>query len=64
VHGQLGSFRHRNLGTTQNKYVGTGPANIFGESGKKLYDLHPRQGNVLQSNTFSAVYKTSLHFTK
>jgi hypothetical protein len=45
-------------------YVGTGPANIFGESGKKLYDLHPRQGNVLQSNTFSAVYKTSLHFTK
>jgi hypothetical protein len=31
---------------------------------KKLADLHPRQGNLLQRNNFSAVYKTSLHFTK
>jgi hypothetical protein len=49
-----------------NKYVGTGPANIFGERTpcKKLADLHPRQGNLLQRNNFSAVYKTSLHFAK
>jgi hypothetical protein len=31
---------------------------------KKLADLRPRQGNLLQRNYFSAVYKTSLHFTK
>jgi hypothetical protein len=30
---------------------------------KKLAALHPRQGNLLQKNKFSAVYKTSLHFT-
>jgi hypothetical protein len=49
-----------------NKYVGKGPANIFGEKPlyKKLADLHPRQGNSLQRNNFSKVYKTSLHFTK
>jgi hypothetical protein len=31
---------------------------------KKSADLHPRQGNLLQRNNFTAVYKTSLHFTK
>jgi hypothetical protein len=28
--------------------------------GKKMADLHPRQGNLLQRQ----VYKASLHFTK
>jgi hypothetical protein len=47
-------------------YVGTGPANIFGEKTpcKKLADLHPRQGNSLQRYHFSVVCKTSLNFTK
>jgi hypothetical protein len=47
-------------------YVGTGPVNIFWERTpcKKSADLHPRQGNLLQRNNISAVYKTSLHFTK
>jgi hypothetical protein len=31
---------------------------------KNLADLHPRQGNLLQRNHFSGVYKTSLHFAK
>jgi hypothetical protein len=31
---------------------------------KKMADLHPRQGNLLQRNNFSAVCKTSLHFAK
>jgi hypothetical protein len=31
---------------------------------KKLANHHPRQGNLLQRNNFSAVYKTYLHFTK
>jgi hypothetical protein len=31
---------------------------------KKSADLHPRQGNSLQRNYFSAVYTTSLHFSK
>jgi hypothetical protein len=40
--------------------------NVFGERTplKKLADLHPRQGNLLQRNKFLGVYKTSLHFTK
>jgi hypothetical protein len=38
---------------------------FFGkEPCKKSADLHPRQGNLLQRNNFSVVYKTSLHFTK
>jgi hypothetical protein len=38
----------------------------FGEKNtmKKSADLHPRQGTFLQRNNFSAVNKTSLHFTK
>jgi hypothetical protein len=59
-------MRHRNLRSTKNKYVGTGLANILEERTpcKKSADLHPTQGNLLQRNNFSAVYKTSLHFTK
>jgi hypothetical protein len=47
-------------------YVGTGHANILGERTpcKKSADLPLRQGNLLQRKPFSAVYKTSLHFTK
>jgi hypothetical protein len=43
-----------------------GPVNIFGERTprKILADLHPREGNLLQRNIFTGVYKTSLHFTK
>jgi hypothetical protein len=35
-------------------YVGTGLANIFGERTpcKKLADLHPGQGNLLERNDF------------
>jgi hypothetical protein len=57
---------HRNLTFRIYKYVGAGLANIFGERTpcEKLADLYPRQGNLLQRNIFSAVYKTSLHFTK
>jgi hypothetical protein len=41
-------------------------AQVFGERTpcKKLADLHPRQGNLLQRKNFSAAYKISLHFTK
>jgi hypothetical protein len=58
--------RHRNLRSRTITYVGTGLANIFGERTpcKKLADFYPRQGNLLQRNNFSVVYKTSLHFTK
>jgi hypothetical protein len=47
-------------------YVGTGPATILMERTpcKKLADLRPRQGNLLQRNIFSKVYKTSVRFTK
>jgi hypothetical protein len=31
---------------------------------EKLADLHPRQGNLLQRNNFSAVNTTSLYYTK
>jgi hypothetical protein len=46
--------------------LGTGPSNILGKRTpcKKLADLLPRQGNLLQRSNFSAAYKTSLHFTK
>jgi hypothetical protein len=65
--------RHKNhvslslrVNTTELEQVCTGPENIFGERTpcKKLADHHPRQGKLLQTNNFSAVYKTSLHFTK
>jgi hypothetical protein len=57
---------HRNLRSRTSTYVGTGLASIFGERApcKKLADLSPRQGNLLQRNNFSAVYKTSFDFTK
>jgi hypothetical protein len=47
-------------------YVGIGLANILGERTpcKKFADLHLRQGNLLQRNNISVVYKTSLHFAK
>jgi hypothetical protein len=58
---------HRNLKTRTCTYVGTGPENIFfGKRTpcKKLPDIHPRQDNLLLGKKISAVYKTSLHFTK
>jgi hypothetical protein len=47
-------MEHRIL-RSRTKYVGTGLANIFGERTpcKKLADLHPRHGNLLQRNKFS-----------
>jgi hypothetical protein len=54
--------KHRNLRSRICTYVGTGLANILGERTpcKKLADLHPRQGNLLQRNNFSVVYVQNL----
>jgi hypothetical protein len=56
---------HGNLRNKTSMFA-NGPVNIFGERTprKILADLHPREGNLLQRNIFTGVYKTSLHFTK